>query len=93
MTTPEQSAGRHFALVEVTQAAFGLLFTPNERDAPVCLVGLPEGARFVSVHFDFRRDVWVIRYEHESFPATAEGEAFPVIDVWYRLGSAATERA
>jgi hypothetical protein len=56
-------------------------FTGGDIRRTTCLAGLPEGAAFVQGWYDAREKLFVLLYEHESFPGVPEGKPWPVLRV------------
>lgn len=64
---------RNIAKVYVSpELITGMLTKGHECGPATCAEGLPEGATLIGARLSFNGDV-ELRFEHESFPAVAEG--------------------
>ena len=42
---------------------------------------IPDTAKYVSSHYDFERDAFIVYFSHSSFPELLEGEVIPYFNL------------
>ncbi len=68
-------------LVRIAAPLFQQLITIGDWQTQRCVEGLPEGAEFLSSHFDIRTQCVVLTFQHESFMDVEPGSTIPYLGI------------